>query len=158
MFHQHAQDLLELRGLGGGERVEEIPLGLLDRLGRPPDDTTAGGRQLDHVLAPVIEVRPTLDQPLELKVVDQRDHRRAVDVHRAGDLALRSRAAGVDGPEYGGLAAVDTERRERDRAELEEPELRMLEQVPQVRVLTMAGHGAKSMNKLIVSSTDDQSH
>ena len=110
------------------------------------------------VLAPVVRVLAALDEALELKVVDQRDHRRAVDVHRAGDLALRDRAARVDRPEHGGLAPVDPERRERDRAELEESELRVLEQVPQMRVFTMGGHEHKSMNKLIVRDTDDQSY
>jgi hypothetical protein len=62
----------------------------------------------------------------------------------------------VDSSEHRGLAPVDRERRERNRAELEEPQLRVLEQVPQMRVLTMAGHVAKSMSKLIVSDTDDQ--
>ena len=156
VFQQHAQGLLELLGLGGGERAEEIPLGLLDCLGGLPDGGAAGVCQLDHVLAPVIWVLAALDQALELKLVDQRDHRRAVDVHRAGDLALRHRAVWVDGPEHRSLPAVDPERRERDRAELEEPQLRVLEQISQVRVLTMAGHVAKSTNKLIVSDTDDQ--
>jgi hypothetical protein len=156
VFKQHPQSPSELRGLGGGERGEEIPLGLLDRLGGPPDGGAARVRQLDYVFAPVIEVLAALDESFELKVVNQRNHRRAVDVHRAGDLALRDRAASVDGPEHRGLAAGDPQWRQRDRAELEETELRMLEQIPQVRVLTLAGHVVKSTNKLIVSSTDDQ--
>ena len=143
-------------GLGGGERAEELPLGLPGRLGGLLDDAVPALGQRDDVLAPVLGVLAPVDEPLDLKVVDQRDHRRAVDVQRAGDFALGDRTARVDDPEHGGLPPVDPEGRKRDRAELEEPQLRVLEQVSQVCVLPSAGHAAKCTNKLIISHTDYQ--
>ena len=60
--------------------------------------------------------------------------------------------------EHGGLPPVDPERLKRGRAELEEPQLHVLKQVPQMRVWTIGGHETKPMNRLIVSGTDDQSY
>jgi hypothetical protein len=68
VFQQHAQDLFELGGLGGGERGEEILFGLLDHQSGPPDGGAAGVRQLDYVFASVIEILAALDESLELKV------------------------------------------------------------------------------------------
>jgi hypothetical protein len=72
------------------------------------------------------------DESSFLEVVDQGDHGGAVDAHPAGYLSLGQRVRAVDGAEHGGFPAVDPGGRERGGGELEEAQVHVLEQVPEV--------------------------
>lgn len=126
------QGVPELLGLGGRERTEEDPLSLPGSLECLAKDVPADFGKLDDVPAAVTGILTAAHQVPFLKLVDQRDHRGAVDPHPAGDLTLGQRMRAIGGPQHRHLPAGDPEGLERASGQLGEPQLHVLEQVPEV--------------------------
>ena len=81
----------------GVERREELVLELLDHVAKPRELPLAGGRDADHVAAPVVRVALPRDQAALLERVEQRDEPAGVERERVGDRRLRlARALGED--------------------------------------------------------------
>jgi len=112
------------------------------------------GGQLDDVLAAVVGAAAALYQAFVFELVDEGDHRGAVDAEFFGRVELGERFGDVENDEDGQLAAGDVQRLQGAGAGLGEVQLRVLQQVAESGGEGF-GHMGHSTLRLIVSGADD---
>jgi hypothetical protein len=107
------EELEQLRALPCGERVGDRPFVLDDQVESIVEQPLAAPGEIERPNAPVAAIRPALDQPSRLQLVDDRDHSARRDVQPFREHLLRLPVGRLDGTEHSELARMELQRLER---------------------------------------------
>ena len=108
-----AKQCEQVAPLGCGESCKKFVFRVRDDPSSPLKEPAAVRGDRDFAGSAVVRCRSALGQPGTLELIDQRDHRRAVDAHRCSELLLDSSFACSDDVEQGEQGGRKSNRRKR---------------------------------------------
>jgi hypothetical protein len=126
-----AKCVLQLSGVQFAERGQESPLAVVDEPPTALQYVAPFIGEADSVLAAVTRLGATHDPTFRLQLVDQRDHRRAVDSEKLCHFPLGAPVLLVHAVQRRPLLRADPDRLELGRGQLQEQQLCVFQQISQ---------------------------